>query len=49
LNINNGDFLRRGQYAQIDLPGNVRNVESLHLRCSAVNAGRVEIALYTSR
>jgi hypothetical protein len=48
LNINNGDYLRRGQYAQVDLPGNMRNVNSLYLRCQAVNAGRVEIALYAS-
>jgi hypothetical protein len=48
LNINNGDYLRRGQYAQVDLPGNYRNLDSLYLRCQAVNAGRVEIALYTS-
>ena len=49
LSIDNGDYLRRGEYAQVDLPGNVRNVESLSLRCQAVNAGRVEIALYASR
>jgi hypothetical protein len=48
LNINGGDLLRRGQYTQIDLPGNQRNVTSLYLRCQAVNAGRVEIGLYVS-
>ena len=49
LNIDSGDYLRRGMYAQVDLPGNVRNIESLSLRCQAVNAARVEIGLYASR
>lgn len=49
LNIDNGDYLRRGQYTRVDLPGNVRTVESLSLRCQAVNAARVEIGLFTSR
>lgn len=48
LNVNNGDLLRRGQYYKLDLPGNYRNLDSLTLRCSAVNARRVTIQIFTS-
>jgi hypothetical protein len=48
LDIRNGDMLRRGMYHQVDLPGNYRNLDSLVLRCSAVNARRVTINIYTS-
>jgi len=47
LNIRNGDTLRRGMYHQVDLPGNMRNLQSLSLRCSATNARSVTINIYT--
>lgn len=48
LNLHNGDLLRRGQFEKLDLPGNVRNLQSLDMRCSAVNARRVTIQTFTS-
>lgn len=48
LNVNNGDLLRRGQYYKLDLPGDRRNVNNLTLKCSAVNARRVTIQIFTS-
>jgi hypothetical protein len=48
LNLNNGDYLRRGQYTQVNLPGNYRNLDSLSLRCSATNARAVTIRIFTS-
>lgn len=48
LNIRNGDTLRRGQYHQVDLPGNARDLSSLTLRCRATNAASVTINIYTA-
>jgi hypothetical protein len=48
LNLRNATTLRRGVYTQVDVPGNYRNLESISLRCSAVNARSVTINLYTS-
>jgi hypothetical protein len=49
LNLDQGDVLRRGQFTKVDLPGNVRDLDSLNLRCSAVNAGRVTIQIFVSK
>jgi hypothetical protein len=49
LNVNNGDFMRQGQYYKIDLPGNQRNLTSLNLRCRATDARRVTMQIFTSR
>ena len=48
LDLRNGDMLRRGVYAQVDLPGNYRNLDSIALRCGATNARSVTINIYTS-
>jgi hypothetical protein len=48
LNLRNGDLLRRGQYTQVDLPGDYRNLDSLFMRCRATDAGSVDIQIYTS-
>ncbi len=49
LNVNNGDFLRRGQYYKLDLPGRARDLSSLDMRCRATNADRVRVQIFTSR
>jgi len=48
LALRNGDFLRRGAYTQVDLPGNYRNLDGIALRCRATNARSVTINIYTS-
>ncbi len=48
LNIRNGDMLRRGMYNEVDLPGNMRDLSSLSLRCRATNAANVTINIYTA-
>jgi hypothetical protein len=49
LDVNRGDYLRRGQYYTLDLPGRARDLESLDLRCRATNANRVRVQIFTSR
>jgi hypothetical protein len=49
LNVNNGDFMRQGQYYKIDLPGDQRNLTSLNLRCRATDARRVTVQIFTSK
>lgn len=49
LNVNNGDYMRQGQYYKLDLPGDRRNVTSLNLRCRATDARRVTIQIFTGR
>jgi hypothetical protein len=49
LNVNNGDFMRQGQFYKIDLPGDQRNLTSLNLRCRATDARRVTVQIYTSK
>ena len=49
LGVNNGDVLRSGQYYKVDLPGNYRNLDSLSLRCQAINSRQVSIQIFTSR
>jgi hypothetical protein len=49
LNVNNGDLLRRGQYYKLDLPGQARDLESLDMRCRAINARAVTVQIFTSR
>lgn len=49
LNIRNGDYLSRGMYHMIDLPGDRRNVTRLALTCRAVDARAVTIQIYTSK
>lgn len=49
LSVNNGDYLRRGQYYKLDLPGRARDLVSLNLRCRATDARAVTIQIYTSR
>ena len=48
LNIRNGDMLRRGMYAEVDLPGNMRDLDSLTLRCRSTNTASVTINIYTA-
>ena len=49
LDVNRGDYLRRGQYYKLDLPGRARDLVSLDLRCRATNANRVRVQIFTSR
>jgi hypothetical protein len=49
LNVNNGDFLRRGQYYKLDLPGRARDLVALNMRCRAMGAGSVQMRIFTSR
>jgi hypothetical protein len=49
LNINNGDYLRRGQFYKLDLPGRARDLRSLNLHCRATNSRQVTIQIYTSK
>jgi hypothetical protein len=49
LNVNNGDFMRRGQFYKLDLPGRARDLVSLDMRCRATDASRVKIQIFTSR
>jgi hypothetical protein len=49
LNVDNGDFMRQGEYYKIDLPGDRRDLTSLHLRCRATNARRVTIQIFTGK
>ncbi|MBN9587501.1 MAG: hypothetical protein BGN85_04230 [Alphaproteobacteria bacterium 64-11] len=49
LNVNNGDYLRRGQFYKLDLPGRVRDLRSLNMRCRASDARRVTIQIFTSK
>jgi hypothetical protein len=49
LNVNNGDFMRQGQYYKIDLPGDRRNLTSLNLRCRATDAARVTVQIFTGK
>jgi hypothetical protein len=49
LNVNNGDYMRKGQYYKIDLPGEQRNLTSLNLQCRATDARRVTVQIFTSK
>jgi hypothetical protein len=49
LNVNNGNFMRRGQFYKLDLPGRARDLVSLAMRCRATDAARVKIQIFTSR
>ncbi len=49
LNVNNGDYMRQGQYYKLDLPGDRRNLTSLNLRCRATDARRVTVQIFTSK
>lgn len=49
LDVNNGDYMRQGQYYKIDLPGDQRNLTSLNLRCRATDARRVTVQIFTSK
>lgn len=49
LNVNNGDYMRQGQYYKLNLPGDRRNLTSLNLRCRATDAHRVTVQIFTSR
>jgi hypothetical protein len=49
LNVNNGDYLRRGQYYKLDLPGRARDLRSLSMQCRASNARQVTIQIFTSQ
>lgn len=49
LDINNDDYLRRGQYHTLDLPGRVRDLRSLNMRCRATNARQVTIQIFASQ
>jgi len=48
LNLREGEVLRRGVYNQVDLPGNVRDLTALALRCRATNAASVTVNIYTA-
>ena len=49
LNVNNGDFLRRGQYYKLDLPGRARDLVSLNMRCRGTDARGVTVQIFASR
>jgi hypothetical protein len=49
LNVNNGDYMRQGQYYKLDLPGDRRNLTSLNMRCRATDARRVTVQIFTSK
>lgn len=49
LNVNNGDVLRQGQFYKLDLPGDMRNLQSLNLRCHAQGARRVTMQIFVAR
>ena len=48
LALRNGDLLSREQFEKLDVPGDMRNLRSLDLRCRATNARRVTIQIFTS-
>ena len=47
LNVNNGDYLRRGMFYKLDLPGRNRDLNSISLRCRATDARRVTMQIFT--
>lgn len=49
LAIHNGDYMSKGMYHKLDLPGDRRNVTSLAMRCRATDAGSVRIQIFTSK
>ena len=49
LAIHNGDYMSKGMYYKLDLPGDRRNIRSLSMRCRATDAGRVTIQIFTSK
>ena len=49
LAIHNGDYLSKGMYYKLDLPGDRRNVSSLAMRCRATDASSVKIQIFTSK
>ncbi|MEY4967273.1 MAG: hypothetical protein RL274_2856 [Pseudomonadota bacterium] len=49
LNVNRGDYLRRGQFYKLDFPVLARAPESRDMRCRATNADRVRVQIFTSR
>jgi hypothetical protein len=48
LDVNRGNVLQQGQYYKLDLPGGIRNLESLSLRCRPLNDRNVNIQIFTS-
>jgi len=48
LDVNRGDVMQRGRFYKLDLPGNVRNLQSLTLRCRPLGARNVSIQIFTS-
>lgn len=49
LDVNHGDYLRRGQFYKLDLPGRARDLAGLSMRCRATDARQVTIQIFTSR
>jgi len=49
LAIHNGDYMSKGMYYKLDLPGDRRNIASLSMRCRATDARRVTIQIFTSK
>ncbi len=49
LDLPRGNFLAQGQFQQMDLPGDVRDLNSLSMRCRATDARRVSIQVFTGR
>jgi len=49
LAIHNGDYMSKGMFYKLDLPGDRRNVTSLSMRCRATDAHRVTIQIFTSK
>jgi hypothetical protein len=49
LRVNNGELLRQGQTYRLDLPGDVRNLTNLYLRCSPADGRRVTIQIFSAR
>jgi len=49
LNINGGDYLPRGSYTRLDLPGGDRDVRRITMQCRAVRDYQVTIELFAQR
>lgn len=49
LPLNRGDYLARGRFHEIDLPGRVSDLRRLDLNCRATDARQVTIQIFTSR
>ncbi|MGQ0742723.1 MAG: hypothetical protein ACT4OG_10645 [Alphaproteobacteria bacterium] len=49
LSVRGGEYIRRGDYYQLDLPGHERRVQQIDMTCRAVRDYRVTIELFAKR